>query len=456
MALVITDAGRGASAASGASVLTGPSIDADAGDWLLAIVAADNAGAAGAASLAGVADSQGNAWTRRALINRDPGNANTGITLGVYTGAITNALANGTVTASFSPNTTAKVIHVYRVEPGSGEAVQFVAADAAGSAGSTTAHAAAAVTVANGDTIFGIAALESSDVVTGDSDATNGSWSPLASHVTNVGGGSDGNARAASQYKTVTATGSQSWACVTGGNRDSARSFLILRAVQTGASATAAIAEARDTVAAAGALAIRGSASNPGAVATLSATGRLARKATASLPEADDAASAKGGITLLATARMTASAAALAATAVLPAAGVVGVIAEAATLAAVGASASFGRAAVTLQGVTVSAAADTPAMYRRRGVVDERATLRRREREWERDLKRIIDEAWDIAHGLIDPVTRVSVAPPDVAGLAASLNLVRRQDDRKRIGTLMAQEARLREEDTIAVLLLAA
>ena len=456
MALAITEAGYGASAASGASVSTGPGIDADAGDWLLAIVAADNAGAGGAASIAGVADSQGNGWTRRALINRDPGNANAGITLGVYTGVVTNALANGTVTASFSPNTTAKVIHVYRVEPGSGEAVQFVAADAAGSAGNTTAHAAAAVTVANGDTIFGIAALESDDLVTGDGDATNGSWSPLATYVTNVGGGNDGNARAASQYKTVTATGSQSWACVTGVNRDSARSFLVLRAVQTGASATASIAEAGDGIAAAGALAIRGLASIPGAVATLSATSRLAKKATASLPEAHDAASAKGGIALLGTARMTASAAALAAAAVLPVAGAVGVIAKAATLAAVGASASFGRAAVTLQGVAISAAADTPSVYRGRGGIDERTALHRRERQWERDLKRIIDEAWDIAHGLIDPVTRESVAPPDVVGLAASLNEVRRQDDRKRIGTLMADEARLREEDAIALLLLAA
>ena len=406
MALVITDAGQGASAASSASVSTGSTIAADAGDWLLAIVGADNAGAGGAASLAGVADSQANVWTRRALINHDPDNANAGITLGVYTGVVTNALAGGTVTASFSPNTTAKVIHVYRVAPGLGEAVQFVAADAVGSAGNTATHAAAAVTVANGDTIFGIAALESSDAVTGDSDASNGSWSPLASTVANGGGRDDGIARAASQYKTVTATGSQSWACTTAGSRDSARSYLVLRAVRTAVSATASMAEARDTVAAVGALALRGSASNQGAVATLSAAGRLALKGTASLPRANDAASAKGGIALRATAGMTASAAALSAAGVLPIGGAVAVTGNAMTLASAGASAGFGRAVVTLQGVTVSAAAGKLAFYRRHGAIDERDALRRREREWERDLKRIIDEAWAIAHGLIDPVTR--------------------------------------------------
>lgn len=230
MALTITDAGNGTSTSSGASVSTGSTVTAAIGDWLVAIVAADNAGTNGDPSLSSVSDSQGNTWTQRALINNDPGAANAGATLGIFTAPVTNALSSDTVTANFSPNTTCKAIQVYRVQPGSGEAVQFVAADATGTTGNNTTHSAGTVSVTNGDTIFGAAAIEARDAITGDSDTTNGSWSSILSRLADTGATAT-SMTCSSQYKTVSSTGNQSWACTTGANRDSARSYLILRPV---------------------------------------------------------------------------------------------------------------------------------------------------------------------------------------------------------------------------------
>ena len=228
MALTITDAGNGVSTTNDASVATGATVTAAIGDMLVAIIAADNAGAAGVASLSSVTDSAGNTWTQRAKINFTPtAAAEDGTTLGVYTCAVTIALSGGIVTANFSPNTTSKVIEVYRVQPGAGEAVQFVAADATGSTGNTTTHSAATVSVTNGDTIFGAAAIEANNTVTGDSDTTNGSWSTVIRRLANLVQLT--SQECSSQFKTVNATGNQDWACTTGVSVDSARSYLVIR-----------------------------------------------------------------------------------------------------------------------------------------------------------------------------------------------------------------------------------
>jgi hypothetical protein len=226
VALTITDAGNGVSTTSTATVATGATVTASIGDMLVAIIAADNAGAAGVASLTSVTDSAGNTWTQRAKINFTPSSAALdGATLGIYTCSVTNALASGTVTANFNPNTPSKAIQVYRIQPGAGEAVQFLAADAAGSTGNTSTHSAPTVPVTNGDTIFGAAAIETNPAVTGDGDTTNGSWSSILTRLASNGGLSMTNS---SQWKTVNATGNQSWAASTVSTLDSARSYLII------------------------------------------------------------------------------------------------------------------------------------------------------------------------------------------------------------------------------------
>jgi hypothetical protein len=241
MALTITSAENVRDTTSSASQTTGATINAAVGDWLIAQVSADNNGTNGASSISSVQDSSGNTWTQRALINQDPGAAAAGATLAVYTCAVTVALVNGTVTANFSPNTTSKSTQVYQAVPGAGEAVQFVAAyntTDASSASSTATHSAPTVSVNNGDTIFGFAAIETNATATGDSDTTNGSWSTLISRLSDTGTDAT-SMRGCSQWKTVNATGNQDWACTTVSSKDSARSYLVIGPIANAKTLTA-------------------------------------------------------------------------------------------------------------------------------------------------------------------------------------------------------------------------
>lgn len=226
--LTISDSGNGTSTTSTSTLVTGSTITASVGDWLVALVAADNNGTNGDPSLTGVQDSQSNTWTQRAFINNDPSTTAAGATLGIYTTEVTVALSSGTVTANFSPNTSSKGMEVYRVQPSAGSCVTFVAADTTGTTGSSTSTAAATVSVTNGDTIFGAGATESRGGGTGDSDTTNGSWSTLISRSGDTGAAAT-SMNQQSQYKTVNATGNQSWAAGNGASNDWAASYLILR-----------------------------------------------------------------------------------------------------------------------------------------------------------------------------------------------------------------------------------
>jgi hypothetical protein len=238
MALTISDAGNGTSITNDTTCATGATVTASVGDWLVVVVAAANAGASGASSISAPSDASGNTYTQRAIINFTPGSvASDGATLGFYTAAITSALSSAAVTANFSANTPQKSVQVYRVQPGVGESVQFVATDGTGSTGLTGTHAAATVSVTNGDTIFGAAAIETDDIITGDSDTTNGNWSSILTRVADGGGDTD-CMTCSSQYKTVNATGNQSWAC-TSASRDSARTYLIIGPIASGITLTA-------------------------------------------------------------------------------------------------------------------------------------------------------------------------------------------------------------------------
>jgi hypothetical protein len=358
MALTITDAGNGNSTSSSASLSTGSTITASVADWLVAVPAADNNGTNGAASLTSVTDSQGNTWKQRALINQDPGAAAAGATLGIYVcEGVTNALSSGTVTANFSPNTASKAIQVYRVQPGAGEVVQFVASDTTGSAGSTTTHSAATVSVTQDDTIIGCAAVETgTPSVTGDSDTTNGSWSTVLIRVANTGTDST-SMNSVSQYKTVTATGNQSWACTTGSARNSARSYLILRAVAAAIDGDLDKVEAVDSLASTGALAIAGSLTKTDASDTISSVGALAIQATASISETGDTLQAEGTGATLGAATITEAGDTVSATGVLPITGALTKTETGDTLSSASTLAIVGSASITETPNTLTSAA---------------------------------------------------------------------------------------------------
>lgn len=123
MALTISQVGSNNSTASSATLAV-TAVTAAVGDWLVVMVAADNAGTSGAASLTSVTDSAGNSYTMTRS-NYDPGSASAGVTFGLFRSKLTATLTGGTVTANFSPNTTAKAMVVYSIAPGANEVVAF-------------------------------------------------------------------------------------------------------------------------------------------------------------------------------------------------------------------------------------------------------------------------------------------------------------------------------------------
>ncbi|MGE0007790.1 MAG: hypothetical protein AB7S92_19690 [Parvibaculaceae bacterium] len=218
---------------------------------------------------------------------------------------------------------------------------------------------------------------------------------------------------------------------------------------------TAALTGIGDTVSAAATAALAGTAAMAEADHALAATGVLAIAGAAGMIEAGDAVSAavaaNGAVGALAAA---AADQAVAAAGAVPVAGTLATTA-ATGLAAEGAVAIRGEALIALGDAAAAAPARMPVVYPRRGGIDEREELRRRELEWERDLRRIIEEAWAVAHGLVDPVTLAPVPPPDFDGLAGALASARQAVDRESLEALLADVARREEEEAMVILLAA-
>jgi hypothetical protein len=225
VALTISNEATANSLVSGSTLTL--TATAAVGTVLVLGVAADNAGTSGAASLSStVTDSAGNTWINRSLITQTAGVVSDGTTLGIWTCMVGAALVAGTVTISFSPNTTAKAAVLQKVTPAAGEMV-LVASVGAGSHGNGTTWAAPTVSVAAGDTIFGFVAVEGITAGTADSDTTNGSWS--AAYTSFASTGTVGTSQSVgTQHKTVTAAGNQTFDETGGSTRDYAINHIVL------------------------------------------------------------------------------------------------------------------------------------------------------------------------------------------------------------------------------------
>lgn len=224
MALTVTNAGTGVSTTNN-TTLTITNVTAAVGDWLVVFVAAANAGTNGAAPTITISDGN-NTYVDRGIDNYDPGAASEGATLGKFTAEITSALSNATVTITFGVNVPQKAAVAYKVVPDAGEMVVYREVGTTAS-GSRTSHSATAISVTNGDTVFGASSIETDDTITGDSDTTNGNWSTVYTALGD--GGLDAAAMSCSaQWKTVNATASQNWACSTANARDSISNTLVL------------------------------------------------------------------------------------------------------------------------------------------------------------------------------------------------------------------------------------
>lgn len=217
--------GYASSSSLTASGLGYGAINANVGDMVIAAIAADNAGTSGAASISGVTDSAGNTYTLQKKINRDPGGANAGVTLAVYTSVITTSLSSGSVTVSFSPNTKYKALVVFLITAGTGNSpvVKFVDTGVSGSASSLSYTSS---TLAVDDLVMGFAALEDHPVSnpTLDSDTTRGTWEYAGSVVPTTMyvsyDGTNYQACLIEQDKIITGSGTQTWNVSFSGSHD--------------------------------------------------------------------------------------------------------------------------------------------------------------------------------------------------------------------------------------------
>jgi hypothetical protein len=229
MALTISNLTT-ATGATSTTTKTISSVTANPGDMLVVVVAADNNGSSGAASLQStMTDSAGNVYTNRVLYNHDPGAAAAGSTLGIWTADIAKAISAGTITVNFSPATTRMAAVVYRVVPGTYEKVNYGSAGA-GAVSTGTTNTITATNVPIGYTIFGCTSVENTIVpATPDTDTTNGSWSTQYG-VASSSGTAASSMSVGSQWKTVTATGNQTYNLTYDGanNRDSAVNWITI------------------------------------------------------------------------------------------------------------------------------------------------------------------------------------------------------------------------------------
>lgn len=225
MAFTITNAGTNNSTTSSATLAVS-SVTASIGDMLVVLIAADNNGSGGASSISSVTDSQSNTYTQQILANRDPGPAEGGATFAVYTSILTTALSAGTVTLNLSPNTTSKAIVIYRIQPGAGENINIrgIGTEVTGAASN---HTITATAVTSGDTLICGLAKEANVTFTEDGDTTNGTWSSQYTEIANTGTVAT-SMEVGSQWKTVTATGDQTWNFNSGTSSDYAMNYLLV------------------------------------------------------------------------------------------------------------------------------------------------------------------------------------------------------------------------------------
>lgn len=205
--------------------------------------------------------------------------------------------------------------------------------------------------------------------------------------------------------------------------------------VSVGIAAEAEATEAGDAASAAGTAALAGSTGSTETGDAGTATAALAIVAVMAAIEGDDVPSVYGALDIVSS---------LAATE------------QGDIIGAASAVDIFATLTVAEEDDTLFTSALMPIWYPRRGGDDEWARYERRQREWEEQLRRIIDRSWRIANGEIDPITFEPIPPPDYSAVTGELISQALTLDRARVEVFIAEQERLQEEEAISILLLAA
>ena len=188
------------------------------GDLVLVSIAADNAGTSGVSAISSVVDSTGaNTYNEVVSQNQTSGAANDGVTVAIYGSVLASALTSGisTITVNWSPNVTAKALHLLVVTGSASTAYSTGSNNGSG----TTYTSNASASLASGDLIVAIIGNETNTVPGADSDTTNGSWSSGTSQSAGSGGDATKMSERTS-WKIVTGAGTQTYDGSTGANTD--------------------------------------------------------------------------------------------------------------------------------------------------------------------------------------------------------------------------------------------
>lgn len=207
MALIGTNRGVSSNGTGALTVVITPGANFTAGSFAVLALSYDNSGSGGSDPYVSITDSVGNVWTSRANVLNDPGAANAGSVLRIFTSTITTLTTGNTITVTFGSSTTNKTwsLTEFTSNTPGGTPAFLLSATAAGS---NTTPTITSSSITSGDVIFGAMGNEGNATVTADSDTTNGTWS--TQQTTSVGTGT-GGMEVASQYKITTGTGAQTY-----------------------------------------------------------------------------------------------------------------------------------------------------------------------------------------------------------------------------------------------------
>lgn len=203
MALTISEFATGSTTTSVTSIDIS-SLTAAVGDMLIVAVSSDNSGSLGASPINTVTDSASNSYTSRVNVTRDPGAANEGVSLRVFTAVLSSALSSGTVTVNFSTATSNANVLIWRAQHNGTGTLSTATPGSNTSTGSGTTGSVAPI-IGVPYAVVAFAATEAGGDFTADTDTLRGSWS--SNYVSNTAT----ETPLASQYKIVTEFGSQTY-----------------------------------------------------------------------------------------------------------------------------------------------------------------------------------------------------------------------------------------------------
>jgi hypothetical protein len=227
VALTVTSRGSGArNTGSESTYALSPASNFTAGAMAVLCVAYDNSGSSGADPYSSIADSHGNTWTPRINSLIDPGAANAGQALRIFTCAqnVTTLTTGSTITVTFSAVTVSRSYTLYEIK-GSVGTPTYVTGGQETAATATPTITTGSIT--NGYAVIAAIGREGNGTRTSDGDTTNGTWSNAQN---NGVGSTTGGSEIISESKVVSATATQTYNPTFGGtSRDGCEAYIVIR-----------------------------------------------------------------------------------------------------------------------------------------------------------------------------------------------------------------------------------